>query len=110
LGGRERLPYDREVKIKMTISLDPELGDAVREAAAGADMTLSEWLGQAAETKLQQGTDARILEDAARKRRAQALKEYLDEWQAEHGAFTEEELAETAQEMGMDWPPTGGNE
>ena len=42
----------------MSISLDPELGDAVREAAAEAGMTLSEWLGRAAETKLQQDTDA----------------------------------------------------
>jgi TRAP-type C4-dicarboxylate transport system substrate-binding protein len=98
------------VKIKLTISLDPELGDAVREAAAEAGMTLSEWLGRAAETKLKQDTDAKILEEAARKRRTEALKAYLDEWQAEHGAFTDEELAETAQEMGLDWPPTGGNE
>jgi hypothetical protein len=28
LGGRERPPYDRRVKVKMSISLDPELGDA----------------------------------------------------------------------------------
>jgi hypothetical protein len=65
LGGRERLPYDRKVKIKMSISLDPELGDAVREAAAEAGMTLPEWLGRAAETEPQQDTDARILEGAA---------------------------------------------
>jgi hypothetical protein len=44
------------VKIKMSISLDPELGDAVREAAAEAGMTPPEWLGRAAETKLQQDT------------------------------------------------------
>jgi hypothetical protein len=98
------------VKIKMSISLDPELGEAVREAAAEAGLTLSEWLGRAAETKIQQDTDARILEEAAHKRRTEALKAYLDEWQAGHGAFTEEELAETAQEMGLDWPPAGGDE
>jgi len=95
------------VKIKMSISLDPELGEAVREAATEAGMTLSEWLGRAAETKLQQDTDARILEEAARKRRREGLKAYLDEWQAEHGAFTDEELAEAANEMGVAWPPAG---
>lgn len=66
MGGLERLPYDRRVKIKMSISLDPELDEAVREAAAEAGMTLPEWLGRAAETKLKQDTDARILEEAAR--------------------------------------------
>jgi hypothetical protein len=98
------------VKIKMSISLDPELGDAVREAAAEAGMTLSEWLGRAAETKLQQDTDARILEEAARKRRRESMRAFLDEWEAEHGAFTEEELTEAANELGLDWPPTGGDE
>ncbi len=106
LGGRQRLPYDRRVaKIKMSISLDPELGDAVREAAAEAGMTLSEWLGRAAETKIQQDTDARIPEEAARKRRREGMKAYLDEWQAEHGAFTDEELTEAADELGVEWPP-----
>ena len=77
----------------MSISLAPELGEAVREATAEAGMTLSEWLGQAAETKLRQDEDAKILQEAADKRRAQALREYPDKWEAEHGAFTDEELA-----------------
>jgi hypothetical protein len=51
--------------------------------------------------------NAAILEEAARKRRHKALGEYLDEWEAEHGAFTEEELAETAEKMGWPWPPEG---
>jgi hypothetical protein len=70
------------VKIKMSISLDPELGDAVREAAAEAGMPPSELLRRAAETKLQQDTDARILD-------------------------TDEELAEAADELGVDWPQAG---
>ena len=94
----------------MSISLAPELGEAVREAAAEAGMTLSEWLGQAAETKLRQDEDAKILQEAADKRRAQALREYLDKWEAEHGAFTDEELARAARELGLSWPPTGDSE
>lgn len=94
----------------MSISLDTELGDAVREAAADAGMTLSEWLGRAAQTKLQQDTDARVLEEAARKRRREGMRAFLDEWEAEHGAFTEEELTEAANELGLDWPPAGDDE
>jgi metal-responsive CopG/Arc/MetJ family transcriptional regulator len=62
------------MKIKMSISLDHELGDEVREAAAKAGMTLSEWLGQAAQSKLRQDTDARVLEEAARKRRREGMR------------------------------------
>lgn len=94
----------------MSISLDPELGDAVREAAAEAGMTLSEWLGRAAETKLRQDTDARVLEEAARKRRRAGMRAFLDEWEAEHGAFTNEELTRAAGELGVDWPPAEDDE
>jgi hypothetical protein len=31
------------------------------------------------------------------------LSECLDEWEAEHGAFTEEELSETAEKLGWPW-------
>jgi len=55
-------------------------------------MSLSAWLAQAAEAKLRQDRDAGILEEAAQKRRSEALRAYLDEWQADHGAFTEEEM------------------
>jgi len=81
------------VKIKMSVSLAPELDHAVREAAGRAGMSLSAWLAQAAEAKLRQDRDGRILEQAAQERRSEALRAYLDEWQAEHGAFTEEEMA-----------------
>ena len=79
----------------------------MREAAAEAGLTLSEWLGRAAETKLKQDTDARVLEEAASKRRREGMRAFLVEWQAEHGAFTEEELTEAANELGVDWPPAG---
>jgi len=48
-------------------------------------MSLSAWLAQAAEAKLRQDGDDRILEQAAQERRSEALRAYLDEWQAEHG-------------------------
>lgn len=110
--GQERLPYNQGVKIKMSISLAPELGEALREASAGAGMTLSEWLAQAAETKLRKDGDARMLDEAADKRRLAGMRAFLDEWEAEHGAFTKEELAEAARarEMGVDWPPMGEGE
>jgi len=62
---------------KMSISLDAGLGEAVREAARRSGKGLSAWLAEAAEARL----------------RSEALKVALDEWEAEYGAFTEEELA-----------------
>jgi hypothetical protein len=87
----------------MSISFAPELGDAVREAAERAGMTLSAWLADAAEAKLRAEED----EQAELQRRMRGLDAFLDEWEAEHGAFTEEELATAAREMGLPWPPKG---
>ena len=87
----------------MSISFAPELGDAVRDAAERAGMSLSAWLAEAAQAKLRAEED----EQEAHKRRMRGLGEFLDEWEAEHGAFTEAELAATAHEMGLPWPPEG---
>jgi hypothetical protein len=87
----------------MSISFAPELGDAVRDAAERAGMTLSEWLAEAARAKLR--ADVNAEEELQRKMRG--LDKFLDEWEAEHGAFTEEELAAAAREMGLPWPPKG---
>ncbi len=65
---------------KFSVSFDPELGDAVRGASERARQTLSGWLAEAAAAKL----------------RAEALAHFLDSWEAEHGAITEEELAAAA--------------
>jgi hypothetical protein len=70
---------------KMSISFDPDLGDAVRSAAARAGQPVSTWLAEAAGSKL----------------RAEALAEFLADWQAEHGEFTEEELARAERELGL---------
>jgi hypothetical protein len=54
---------------KLSISFDPELGDAVRSAAAQAGKPVSSWLAEAAASKL----------------RARALADFLDGWEAKHG-------------------------
>ena len=74
----------------MSVSFDPDLGDAVR-AAAKRHGGLSRWLAEAAATKL----------------RSEALTEYLDAWEAEHGALSADELAAAATELGL---PAGTTE
>ena len=69
----------------MSISFDPELGDAVRAAAAETGKPLSSWLAEAAASKL----------------RAEALARFLDEWQTEHGVLTPAEIARAEQELGL---------
>jgi len=70
---------------KMSISLDPELGDAVRSAAAQAGQPVSSWLADAAASKL----------------RAEALAQFIATWEAEHGALTAEEVARAERELGL---------
>jgi hypothetical protein len=73
---------------KLSISLDPDLGDAVRGAALHRGSSLSAWLAEAAATKL----------------RAEALEDYLEAWEAEHGPLAAEELAAAASELGVSPP------
>jgi hypothetical protein len=75
---------------KLSVSFDPELGDAVRGAADRARQTLSGWLAEAAAAKL----------------RADALADFLDSWEAEHGAITEEELTAAASRLRLPIPAT----
>jgi hypothetical protein len=70
---------------KLSVSFDPELGDAVRSAAAESGKPLSSWLAEAAGSKL----------------RAEALAEFLNDWQGEHGIITADELARAEQELGL---------
>jgi hypothetical protein len=74
----------------MSISFAPELGDAVREAARREGVSLSAWVADAAQRKL----------------RANSLRAFLDDWEAEHGAFTEEEIAESDRRLGFHGPNT----
>ena len=68
---------------KISLSLEAELDEKVRAAAKKAGKGLSDWLAEAAAAKL----------------RAEALDEFLDEWKAEHGDFTFEELAQAREEL-----------
>ncbi len=70
---------------KLSISLAPDLGDAVRDAARRRGASLSAWLAEAAAAKL----------------RAEALADYLDHWEVQHGAITGDELARAAAELGV---------
>jgi hypothetical protein len=76
---------------KVSISLEAELGERVRAAAAKAGMSLSAWLAEAAAAKL----------------RGAALDEFLEEWKAEHGDFTFEELDRAREELRLA-PDSGG--
>jgi hypothetical protein len=63
---------------KLSIALDSDVADAASRAAERAGLSLSAWLNDAAENAL-------AIEGGL---------EAMREWEAEHGAFTEEELAE----------------
>jgi hypothetical protein len=73
---------------KLSISFDPDLGDAVRGAARHRGSSLSAWLAEAAAAKL----------------RAEALGDYLVEWEATHGPLTAAELASAVAELGVSPP------
>jgi hypothetical protein len=70
---------------KLSISFEPELGDAVRSAATQAGKPVSSWLAEAAASKL----------------RAEALAQFLAGWEAEHGVLTAEEVARAERELGL---------
>jgi len=73
-----------EMKVdKLSVSFDPDLGDAVRSAAAQAGKPVSSWLADAAASKL----------------RAEALAAFLADWEAEHGVLTAQEIARAEQEL-----------
>jgi hypothetical protein len=73
---------------KLSVSFEAELGDAVRAAAKRSGAGISGWLAQAAAARL----------------RADALSEFLDAWEAEHGPLTVDELAAAAAQLGS--PPS----
>jgi hypothetical protein len=73
---------------KLSVSFDPELGDAVRDAAKRAGRGLSGWLAEAAEAKL----------------RSEALGDFLDGWEVEHGVLSSDQLAAAAADLRLDVP------
>ena len=70
---------------KLSVSFAPDLGDAVRAAARRAGKGVSGWLAEAAAVKL----------------RSDALADFLERWEHEHGPLTAEELAAAAAELGL---------
>ena len=70
---------------EISVSLDPELGAAIRAAAAEAGQPLSAWLAEAAASKL----------------RAGALARFLDDWEAEYGVLSATEIAQAERELAL---------
>jgi hypothetical protein len=93
------------VEITMSVTLAPELAEAIKGSAERQGLSFDDWIAAAAELKFRADDEAEAFEEAERKRRAAGLQAYLDEYWAEFGAPTEEELAEAAEELGCDWPP-----
>lgn len=71
---------------RIAVSLDPELAEQIR--AAAADDTVSGWLADAARRKL----------------RAQGLAVTVASWQVEHGELTAAERHKARRELGLPEP------
>ncbi len=69
---------------RFSITMDPELGAAAREAAAREGVSVSAWMAGAAADRV----------------RHALLGAALDQWQAEDGEFTEAERAAARQARG----------
>lgn len=73
---------------RFSLTLDPDLGAAVRAAAASSGMSVSAWLSEAAADRL----------------RNELLAAALDRWEEEHGPFTQAELDAAAAKLGVGLP------
>jgi hypothetical protein len=70
---------------RFSVTMPPELGEGVRQAAARQGTSVSTWLTEAAADKL----------------RNEILGVALDQWEAEDGSFTQDELDEAAARLGL---------
>jgi hypothetical protein len=70
---------------RLSITMEPRLGAAARRAAKRAGMSVSAWIAEATADRL----------------RNDALGKALDEWEAEEGAFSADELAKAADALGL---------
>ncbi len=70
---------------RFSVTMDPELGSAVRDVAARAGMSVSGWLARAAADRV----------------RNELLGSALDAWAAEDGALSEDELHAAAALLGV---------
>ncbi len=72
-------------KERLTVTVDPELVRAANEAVArGRAASLSAWV------------NAALMDRVVHERRLAALGDAIEAYEARHGRFTEEELAEQA--------------
>ena len=70
---------------RFSVTMPPEVGQGVRQAAARQGTSVSTWLTEAAADKL----------------RNELLGAALDQWEAEDGSFTQAELDEAASRLGL---------
>lgn len=75
---------DVMVAERITISLDKQLAEALRQAAADDDVNVSAWVADSLQDSLKSRGMAAVIAD----------------WEAEHGAFTEAELDEARRRLG----------
>jgi hypothetical protein len=70
---------------RFSVTMPPELGEGVRQAAARQGTSVSAWLTEAAADRL----------------RNELLGAALDAWESEDGSFTEAELDKAASQLGL---------
>jgi len=70
---------------RFSVTMPPELGEGVRQAAARQGTSVSTWLTEAAADKL----------------RNELLGAALDQWESDDGPFTQAELEEAAARLGL---------
>jgi hypothetical protein len=70
---------------RFSVTMPPDLGEGVRQAAARQGTSVSTWLAEAAADKL----------------RNELLGAALDQWEAEDGPFTADELNDAASRLGL---------
>ncbi len=75
-----------EVRVhKMSISMDPELGERARLGAERSGQALSQWIAEAVAARL----------------RSESLGAFLDEYERDEGEFTPDELAAARRSLGL---------
>ena len=70
----------------MSISLDPGLNADIRQAAELEGTSLSAWIADAAAARL----------------RSEALDTFFEDYQREHGTFTDDEIGAARERLGID--------
>lgn len=82
----------------LTVSFGPALSDQIRDAASQAGITEAEWLADVASNHL---LGLPRFPDAARSHRQNAVLEWLDEMDRDHGAPTTEDMEWASRALGL---------